>query len=116
MQKLLRVLAKGYLPISLITPYKLQEIINLVKKTLIKSNPDYDMCKFLYDVKDYIYTAGSPSIVEHHRRQKLVTFRIDQERNSPCLIIQFPTELWDFLAWCNWSSIHSNQANLVSTG
>ena len=41
--KAVRILTKGYLPISLITPYKLQEIINLVKKTLIKSNPDYDI-------------------------------------------------------------------------
>ena len=41
--KAIRILAKGYLPISLIIPYKLQEIINLVKQTLIKSNPDYDI-------------------------------------------------------------------------
>ena len=41
--KAIRILVKGYLPISLITPYKLQEILNLVKETLIKSNPDYDI-------------------------------------------------------------------------
>ena len=68
--KAVRILAKGYLPISLITPYKLQEIINLVKETLIESNPDYDIVikrlHFYYDIK-------------------LVTFRI--ERN---LIIPFP--------------------------
>ena len=29
--KTVRILAKGYLPILLITPYKLQEIINSVK-------------------------------------------------------------------------------------
>ena len=33
--KAIRILAKGYLPISLITPYKLQKIINLVKETQI---------------------------------------------------------------------------------
>ena len=53
--KAVRILAKGYLPISLITPYKLQEIINLVKETLIKSNPDYDTVierlHFYYDMK-----------------------------------------------------------------
>ena len=38
--KAMRIIAKGYLPILLITPYKLQEIINLVKETLIKSNRD----------------------------------------------------------------------------
>ena len=35
-----RILAKGCLSISIITLYKLQEIINLVKETLLKSNPD----------------------------------------------------------------------------
>ena len=38
--KAIRILEKEYLPISLITPYKLQEIINVVKETLIKSNPN----------------------------------------------------------------------------
>ena len=67
-----RILAKGYLPISLITPYKLQEIINSVKETLIKSNPDYDIViKRLHLYYD----------------MKLVTFGIDKDRN---LIIQFP--------------------------
>ena len=64
--KAIRILAKGYLPISLITLYKLQEIINLVKETLIKSNPDYDIVinrlHLYYDMK-------------------LVTFRIDKDRN-----------------------------------
>ena len=70
--KAVRILAKGYLPISLTTPYKLQEIINLVKETLMKSNPDYDIViKRLHLYYD----------------MKLVTFGIDQERN---LIIQFP--------------------------
>ena len=50
----------------------MQEIINSVKETLIKSNPDYDIVinrlHLYYDMK-------------------LVTFRIDQDRN---LIIQFP--------------------------
>ena len=39
--KAVRILAKGYLPISLIMLLKLQEILNSVKETLIKSNPDY---------------------------------------------------------------------------
>ena len=70
--KAIRILAKGYLPISLITLYKLQEIINLVKETLIKINPDYDIViKRLHLYYD----------------MKLVTFAIDKDRN---LIIQFP--------------------------
>ena len=64
--KAVRILAKGYLPISLITPYKLQEIIHSVKETLIKSNADYDIAiKRLHLYYD----------------MKLVTFRIDQDRN-----------------------------------
>ena len=31
--KVVRILAKGYISISLVMPYKLQEIINSVKKT-----------------------------------------------------------------------------------
>ena len=34
--KAIRILAKGYLPISLITPLKLKEILASVKETLIK--------------------------------------------------------------------------------
>ena len=41
--KAVRILAKGYLPILLITPLKLQEILDSVKETLIKTNPDYDI-------------------------------------------------------------------------
>ena len=41
--KAIRILAKGYLPISLVTPFKLKEILASVKETLIKSNQDYDI-------------------------------------------------------------------------
>ena len=36
--KAVRILVKGYLPILLITPLKLQEILNSVKETLTKTN------------------------------------------------------------------------------
>ena len=39
----IRVLAKGYLPNTLITPVKLKEILNKVKKALRVTNPDYDL-------------------------------------------------------------------------
>ena len=42
-QKQIRILAKGYIPISLITPLKLKEILASVKETLIKTNADYDI-------------------------------------------------------------------------
>ena len=45
----LRILAKGYLCISLITPLKLKEILNMVGNTVRKTNPDYDfVIKRLY--------------------------------------------------------------------
>ena len=68
----IRILAKGYLPISLITPQKLKEILNAVRNTVRKTNPDYDLVirrlHLYYDMK-------------------LVTFGIDKKKN---LIIQFP--------------------------
>ena len=38
--KVIRILATGYLPISLITPLKLQEILDAVKTVIRKNNPD----------------------------------------------------------------------------
>ena len=68
----IRILAKGYLPISLSTPLKLKEILNTVRTTVRKTNPKYDLViKQLYLYYD----------------MKLVTFGIDKDRN---LIIQFP--------------------------
>ena len=70
--KAVRILGKGYLPILLITPLKLQEILNSVKETLTKTNPDYNIIiKRLHLYYD----------------MKLVTFGINRKRN---LIIQFP--------------------------
>ena len=70
--KAVRILAKGYLLISLITPLKLQKILNSIKEMLTKTNPDYDIViKRLHLYYD----------------MKLVTFGVDRNRN---VIIQFP--------------------------
>ena len=70
--KAVRILAKHYLPILLLMPLKLKEILDLVREMLIKSNPYYDiMMKRLHLYYD----------------MKLVTFGIDRKRN---LITQFP--------------------------
>ena len=62
----IRILTKGYLPISLITSLKLKEIPNLVRNTDRKTNPDYDLAiKRLYLNYD----------------MKIVTFVIDRDRN-----------------------------------
>ena len=68
----IRILAKGYLPKTLITPVKLKEILNEVRKTLQVTNPDYDL------VIDRLHL---------YYDMQLLTFGIDKDRN---LITQFP--------------------------
>ena len=68
----IRILAKGYLPNTLITPKKLQEILSEVKRSLHITNPDYtlvlDRLHLYYDMQ-------------------LVTFGINSYMN---LVTQFP--------------------------
>ena len=70
--KAIQILSKGYLPITLITPSKLKEILHQVQLAITKSNQDYEIVLnrlyLYYDVK-------------------LVMFGIDSQRN---LNIQFP--------------------------
>ena len=68
----IRILAKGYLPISLVTPSKLRGILNEVKTATWKTNPDYDL------VIDRLHL---------YYDMQLVTFGINKDKN---LIIQFP--------------------------
>ena len=71
MLKQLEFWPKVTYPFCLVTPLKLQEILDLVKEDLIKTNPEYDiLIKRLH----------------LHYNMKLVTFGIDRKRN---LIIQF---------------------------
>ena len=53
--KAVRVLSKGYLPISLLPPSKLHEILGEVKKAIQITNPDYDIVikrlHLYYDMK-----------------------------------------------------------------
>ena len=41
--KAIRILPKGYLPIYLLPPSKLQRILSEVRKVITKSNKDYDL-------------------------------------------------------------------------
>ena len=68
----IRLLAKGYLPNTLIKPAKLQEILTEVNKMLQITNPDYDL------VLDRLHLYYD---MPH------ITFDIDKDMN---LIIQFP--------------------------
>ena len=70
--KAIRVLSKGYLPISLIPPSKLETILQQVKIALAKTNKNYDL------VLNRLYL---------YYDMKLVTFGTDNNKN---LIIQFP--------------------------
>ena len=74
-----RVLAKGYLPISLVTSLKLKEILDTVKTTIRKTNPDYDIV-----IKR----------LHLHYDMKLVTFSIERDIN---LIIPFPVFLQPYI-------------------
>ena len=67
----IKILAKGYLPNTLIKPAKLHEILLEVKKTLQITNPDYDL------VLDRLHL---------YYHMPLVTFGIDKDMN---LVIQF---------------------------
>ena len=68
----IRVLSKGYLPILLLPPSKLEKILNEVRIAIAKSNKDYDLVL----TRLYLYCD-----------MKLETFGIDSQRN---LIVQFP--------------------------
>ena len=70
--KAVRILSKGYLPISLLPPSKLERILSEVKVAVSKTNKDYDL------VLTRLYLCYA---------MKLVTFGIDENRN---LIVQFP--------------------------
>ena len=67
-----RILAKGYLPNTLIKPNELQEILTEVKNSLHISNPDYSL------VLDRLHL---------YYNMQLITFIIDRDMN---LVIQFP--------------------------
>ena len=62
--KVIRILSKGHLPISLIPSSKLQEILNAAQKAIQMTNTDYDIViKRLHLYND----------------MKLVTFGIDRD-------------------------------------
>ena len=70
--KAIRILSKGYLPIHLLPPSKLETILGEVRKAIAKSKKDYELVL----TRLYLYYD-----------MKLVTFGIDKKRN---LIVQLP--------------------------
>ena len=83
----IRILAKGYLPISLITPSKLKEILSKVKIAIRETNPDYDL------VIDRLHL---------YYDMKLVSFGLDKEKD---LKIQFPVFI---------SNVYTATSNIIS--
>ena len=73
--KVIRILAKGYLTISLITASKLQEILNVVQMAICKTSPVIKRLHLYYDIN-------------------LVTFDIDRDWK---LIIQFPVFIQPYM-------------------
>ena len=74
-----RVLVKGYLPTTLITPSKLQGILAKVKKLLQHTNPDYALVL----ERLHLYYG-----------MQLVTFGIGKDMN---LVIQFPVFIQPYI-------------------
>ena len=70
--KAIIILSKGYLPITLIMPSKLEAILQQVQLAITKTNQDYEI------VLNRLYL---------YYNMKLVMFGIDYQKN---LIIQFP--------------------------
>ena len=70
--KAIRILSKGYLQKTLITPSKLEAILKQVQIAIAKTNQDYEL------VLNRLYL---------YYDMKLVTFGIDSQKN---LIFQFP--------------------------
>ena len=87
----IRILSKGYLPNTLVTPLKLKEILNEVRSALRITNADYDL------VIDRLHL---------YYDMQLATFGIDRDKN---LIIQFPVFIqpytqqhWYCINWKQW--------------
>ena len=70
----IRILAKGYLPNTLVTLFKLKEILSEVRKTLQATNPDYDL------VIDRLHL---------YYNMQLVTFGIDKDKNLTVQLLVF---------------------------
>ena len=64
--KAIRILSKGYLPITLIMPFKLETILQQVQLAITKTNQDYEI------VLNRLYL---------YYDMKLVTFGIDYQKN-----------------------------------
>ena len=83
----IRVLAKGYLPTTLLTPRKLQGILAEVKKSLQHTNPDYilvlDRLHLYYDMQLVTFGIDKDMNLVIHTTIHPKTFNPVPIRNSP---------------------------------
>ena len=87
--KAIRILSKGYLPISLLLPSELNKILQEVKVVLQTTNRDYDLVirrlYLYYDMK--VVTFGTddqgnlilqfPVFVQPHTQQHLILYQME---------------------------------------
>ena len=88
-EKAVRIILKGYLPISLLPPSKLQEILGEVKKAIQTMNPDYDIVikrlYLYYDMKlvpfgiyrDWNLIIQFPVFIQPYKEQPLILYQIE---------------------------------------
>ena len=102
----IRILAKGYLSISLVTPSKLREILNDVKTATQKTNPDYDLVigrlHLYYNMqlviigidKDKNLIVQFPVIIQPYTQQPLIQFQIE---TVPVLIMDHKMQAQSYM-------------------
>ena len=90
----IKILEKGYLPISLITPSKLREILNDVKSAIRKTNQDYnlviDRLHLYYGMqsvtfgidKDKYHIIRFPVFIQPYTQQTLIIYQIETSTSS----------------------------------
>ena len=87
--KAMCILSKGYLPISLLPPSKLETILQQIKTTLAKNNKNYDLVLnrlyLYYDMKSVTFGIGNdkkliiqfPVFVEPYMQARLTLYQIE---------------------------------------
>ena len=101
----IRVLAKGYLPTTLITPSKSQGILIEVKKSLQHTNPDYalvlERLHLYYDMQLVIFGIDSdmnlviqfPVFMQPYTQKPLILYQLE---TVPVLILDTNTEVQSY--------------------
>ena len=73
----IRILAKGCLPISLITPSKLKEILSVVKMAIRRTNPDYDLIKDRLHLYERNLIIHFPVFIQPYTQPPLILYQIE---------------------------------------